>query len=193
MEPMLYAFYIILGIAFMKMAILLILCKGNFSNLTNAITTFFSVLAHGKNPQKEKNSSIPKVETKVNADLIWPLYLLQREARLIDFLLEDISSAPDDLVGAGVREVHTKCRKYLLEKLTLQPVIPQEEGARITLESGFNPSKIMLTGFLEGQPPYNGILKHQGWQVISSQIPEVTDSFRKNPVLAQAELEIPQK
>ena len=193
MEPVLYAFYIILGIAVIKMAILLILCKGNFSNLANAITTFFSVLAQGKTPQKEKIGSSPKEEIKVNADLIWPLYLLQREARLIDFLLEDISSAPDDLVGAGVREVHTKCRKYLLEKLSLQPVIAQEEGARITIESGFNPSKIMLTGFLEGQPPYNGILKHQGWQVLSSQIPEVTDSFRKNPVLAQAELEIPQK
>ena len=193
MEPILYAFYIILGIAIIKMAVLLVICKGNLSNLANAITTFFLVLAQGKTHQKEKPSSIPKGEIKVNADLIWPLYLLQREARLIDFLLEDISSAPDDLVGAGVREVHTKCRKYLLEKLTLQPVIPQEEGARITIESGFNPSKIMLTGFLEGQPPYNGIIKHQGWQVLSSQIPEVTDSFRKNPVLAQAELEIPQK
>ena len=193
MEPILYAFYVILGIAVIKMAILLILCKGNLSNLANAITTFFSVLAQGKTLQKEKISSIPKGEIKVNADLIWPLYLLQREARLIDFLLEDISSAPDDLVGAGVREVHTKCRKYLLEKLTLQPIISQEEGARVTIESGFNPSKIMLTGYLEGQPPYNGTLKHQGWEVLSSQIPEVTDSFRKNPVLAQAELEIPQK
>ena len=193
MEPILYAFYIILGIAVIKMAVLLVLCKGNFSNLANAITTFFSVLAHGKTPQKEKTIRIPKGEIKVNADLIWPLYLLQREARLIDFLLEDISSAPDDLVGAGVREVHTKCRKYLLEKLTIEPVIAQDEGARITIESGFNPSKIMLTGFIEGQPPYNGILKHQGWQVLSSQIPEVTDSFRNNPVLAQAELEIPQK
>ena len=193
MEPILYAFYVILGIAVIKMAILLILCKGNLSNLANAITTFFSVLAQGKTLQKEKISSIPKGEIKVNADLIWPLYLLQREARLIDFLLVDISSAPDDLVGAGVREVHTKCRKYLLEKLTLQPIISQEEGARVTIESGFNPSKIMLTGYLEGQPPYNGILKHQGWEVLSSQIPEVTDSFRKNPVLAQAELEIPQK
>ena len=193
MEPILYAFYIILGIAVIKMAVLLVLCKGNFSNLANAITTFFSVLAHGKTPQKEKTIRIPKGEIKVNADLIWPLYLLQREARLIDFLLEDISSAPDDLVGAGVRELHTKCRKYLLEKLTIEPVIAQDEGARITIESGFNPSKIMLTGFIEGQPPYNGILKHQGWQVLSSQIPEVTDSFRNNPVLAQAELEIPQK
>jgi hypothetical protein len=177
----------------MKMVILLALCKGNFSNLTHAITAFFSVLVWGKNPPTEIKTSISKEDSKVNADLIWPLYLLQREARLIDFLLEDISSAPDDLVGAGVREVHAKCRKYLLEKLTLQPIISKEEGSKVSIEEGFNPNKIMLTGFLEGFPPYNGVLKHQGWDVLSSQIPEVTESFRKNPVLVQAELEIPQK
>lgn len=193
MEPMLYAFYIVLGIASMKMVILLALCKGNFSNLTHAITAFFSVLVRGKTPTTEIKTSISKENSKVNADLIWPLYLLQREARLIDFLLEDISSAPDDLVGAGVREVHAKCRKYLLEKLTLQPIISKEEGSKVSIEEGFNPNKIMLTGFLEGLPPYNGVLKHQGWDVLSSQIPEVTESFRKNPVLVQAELEIPQK
>jgi hypothetical protein len=193
MEPMLYAFYIVLGIASMKMVILLALCKGNFSNLTYAITAFFSVLVRGKTPPTEIKTSISKEHSKVNADLIWPLYLLQREARLIDFLLEDISSAPDDLVGAGVREVHAKCRKYLLEKLTLQPIISKEEGSKVSIEEGFNPNKIMLTGFLEGLPPYNGVLKHQGWDVLSSQIPEVTESFRKNPVLVQAELEIPQK
>ena len=89
--------------------------------------------------------------------------------------------------------MHAKCRKYLLEKLTLQPIISKEEGSKVSIEEGFNPNKIMLTGFLEGLPPYNGVLKHQGWDVLSSQIPEVTESFRKNPVLVQAELEIPQK
>jgi hypothetical protein len=193
MEPTLFAFYIILGLALTKVTILLILCKGNLNNLGHAIGTFFSVLVQGKLPTIEKNIGIIKSEPKINADLIWPLYLLQREARLIDFLLEDISSAPDDLVGAGVRDVHGKCRKYLLEKFTIEPIISKEEGARVTLEEGFNPSKIMLTGFLEGLPPYNGILKHQGWEVLSSHMPEVPESFRKNPVLAQAELEIPQK
>lgn len=193
MEPMLYAFYIVLGIALMKMIILLALCKGKFSNLYHAIAAFFSVLVWGKTPSTVIKTSILKENSKVNADLIWPLYLLQKEARLIDFLLEDISSAPDDLVGAGVREVHAKCRKYLLEKLTIKPIISKEEGSKVSIEEGFNPNKIMLTGFIEGLPPYSGVLKHQGWDVLFSQIPEVTESFRKNPVLVQAELEIPQK
>lgn len=193
MEPMLFAIYIISGLAVIKTAILLILCKGNINNLIHAITAFFSILVQGKIPLKEENVGTLKSETKINADLIWPLFLLQREARLIDFLLEDISSAPDDLVGAGVRDVHAKCRKYLLEKFTLQPVISKEEGSSVTIEEGFNPSKIMLTGFLEGLPPYGGTLKHQGWEVLSSKIPEVPQSFRMHPILAQAELEIPQK
>ncbi len=169
------------------------LCRGNIGNLFAAINEFFSVLIYKK---KDRPKSLPhelKDPSKVNPDLIWPIYLLQREARLFDFLLEDISGAPDDLVGAGVREVHTKCRKYLLEKLKLEPVISQEEGDNVVLEDGFDPSKIMLTGYVEGKPPYQGILKHRGWNIISSQLPEIPDSFRKKPILAQAEVEIPQK
>lgn len=193
MEPIFYAFYIVMGLAIVKFAILIILCKGNFKRLAIAINTFFMVLVKNQTTSDENKNDDNKDENKIKGELIWPIYLLQREGRLVDFLLEDISDAPDELVGAGVREVHSKCRKYLMEKLKLQPVIKQEEGSNVTLEHGFDPGKIMLTGFLEGNPPYTGTLKHQGWQVLSSQIPEVPLSFKNNPVLAQAELEIPQK
>lgn len=193
MEPLLYAFYIVFGFVLIKISVLLVLCRGNIGNLFSAINEFFSVLIHGKKDLPNYPAHDVKNSSKVNPDLIWPIYLLQRETRLFDFLLEDISGASDDLVGAGVREVHAKCRKYLLEKLKLEPIINQEEGKNITLEDGFDPSKIMLTGYVEGKPPYQGILKHRGWNIISSQLPETPESFRKNPILAQAEVEIPLK
>src|SRR5262245_21293587 len=42
------------------------------------------------------------------------LAILQRDGRLIDFLLEDIQGVTDDAqVGAAVRDIHKKCQEGL--------------------------------------------------------------------------------
>ncbi len=38
------------------------------------------------------------------------LGILQRDSRLVDFLMEDITGYSDDQVGAAVRELHDQCR-----------------------------------------------------------------------------------
>src|SRR5216683_667825 len=47
------------------------------------------------------------------------LALLQREGRLLDFLLEDIKAYQDAQVGAAVREIHQKCQAAIKEHLVL--------------------------------------------------------------------------
>src|SRR5947209_4365098 len=49
------------------------------------------------------------------------LALLQREGRLLDFLMEDVQSLPDDRIGAAVRSIHRTCRKALQDHLVLEP------------------------------------------------------------------------
>lgn len=93
------------------------------------------------------------------------LALLQREGRLVDFLLEDVQSLPDDRIGAAVRDIHRKCRQALREHLVLEPVLPQAEGERVTVPAGFDPSAVRLTGNVTGQPPFAGTLQHHGWRV----------------------------
>src|SRR5438876_1692147 len=56
------------------------------------------------------------------------LGLLQREGRLLDFLLEDIKAYSDEQVGAAVRDIHRQCQAALNEHLALEPVLPKEEG-----------------------------------------------------------------
>src|SRR5690606_38331979 len=56
------------------------------------------------------------------------LAILQRDGRLVDFLMEDISAAPDDQVGAAARIVHEGCRKALAQYVTLRPLRPEREG-----------------------------------------------------------------
>src|SRR4051812_30127509 len=60
------------------------------------------------------------------------LALLQREARLVDFLEEDIAGFSDAEVGAAARVVHEGGRRVLRENFSLEPVRREAEGAALT-------------------------------------------------------------
>jgi hypothetical protein len=118
------------------------------------------------------------------------LALLQRDGRLLDFLLEDIQGYTDDQIGHAVRDIHEKCQEALREHLVLEPVLPQPEGETVEVAPGFDPSAIRLTGNVTGNPPFRGTLKHQGWRVKELKLnppPEGQDEL----VLQSAEVELP--
>jgi hypothetical protein len=117
------------------------------------------------------------------------LALLQREGRLVDFLTESIDAAPDDAIGAAVREVHRGCRKVLDQYLPMEPVMPGEEGAKASVPRGFDPAEIRLVGEAKGEPPYRGTLRHHGWRVVDAKLPALADGVDRT-VLAPAEVEL---
>jgi hypothetical protein len=117
------------------------------------------------------------------------LALLQRDGRLVDFLFEDIDAYPDDQVGAAVREVHASSREVLRRYVTVEPVIPGEEGRPALVEPGFDPGAVKLVGLVTGQPPFRGILRHRGWRVTGVQLPALPDGGNRQ-VVAPAEVEI---
>src|SRR5262245_54018848 len=49
------------------------------------------------------------------------LALLQREGRLLDFLLEDLQGATNDQIVAAVRDIHPQCQAALKKHLVLAP------------------------------------------------------------------------
>lgn len=100
------------------------------------------------------------------------LNLLQREGRLLDFLLEDVQAYSDAQIGAAVRDIHRTCRKALQDHLTLEPVMTDTEGAEVTVPVGFDPSAVRLTGNVTGQPPFRGRLVHRGWRVREIKLPQ---------------------
>lgn len=107
----------------------------------------------------------PPTPPKPSGEPVRLLTLLQREGRLLDFLLEDVQSYGDEQIGAAVRDIHRSCQKALKEHLTLEPVLKAPEGATVTVPAGFDPSAIRLTGNVTGQPPFQGTLQHHGWRV----------------------------
>ena len=117
------------------------------------------------------------------------LGIFQREGRLVDFLQEDVSSFSDADIGAAARVVHEGCRKALDEHFEVEPVRSEEEGAKITLEEGFDATRIRLTGQVVGEPPYSGTLSHRGWCVTGVKLPQLTEQHDPK-VLAPAEIEL---
>jgi Domain of unknown function (DUF2760) len=115
------------------------------------------------------------------------LGLLQRDARLIDFVQEDIAGYGDADIGAAARVVHAGCRTALREHFTIEPVRAEAEGAQITLPQGFDASAVRLTGNVVGKPPFTGSLSHRGWHVTDVRLPKLMQGHDAS-VIAPAEV-----
>jgi hypothetical protein len=124
-----------------------------------------------------------------HASALSVLGMLQREGRFVDFLQENVAAFSDAEVGAAARIVHEGCRKVVNQYLTLQPVLPQSEGDRVTVPAGFDAQRTRLTGNVAGQPPYNGTLRHHGWVTTEVKFPSVSPAMDPR-VLAPAEVEL---
>jgi hypothetical protein len=118
------------------------------------------------------------------------LAVLQRDGRLVDFLMEEIDPYTDAQIGAAVRDIHRGCRKALQDYLALEPVMPGQEESAVTVPQGFDPAAVRLTGQVTGNPPFAGRLNHHGWRVKSVQLPALPGSRGDSSIVAPAEVEI---
>ncbi|ANE55269.1 MULTISPECIES: DUF2760 domain-containing protein [Methylomonas] len=117
------------------------------------------------------------------------LSLLQKEARFIDFIKEDVSAFADADIGAAARVVHQGCSKVINEHFKLAPVSPDAEGSRVTLNKGFDAAAFRLTGNIVGEAPFSGVLVHKGWQVTELHLPKLTEGHNAK-IIAAAEVEL---
>ena len=129
------------------------------------------------------------VEKATPAAALQLLALLQREGRLVDFLEQDVITFSDAEVGAAARVVHEGCRKALRNHVTVEPIRSEQEGAKVTLESGFDATRVKLVGNVQGSPPFKGTLRHQGWRASKLSLPEATAGHDAS-ILAPAEVEL---
>lgn len=120
------------------------------------------------------------------------LALLQREGRFIDFVRDPAmldSGTTDADIGAAVRAVHRGCLKVIEQYLSLEPVMPQDEEAKVSVPKGFDPSEIRLIGEAKGEAPFKGTLRHKGWRVVEAKLPTLAEGVDRT-VIAPAEVEI---
>src|SRR5215467_8281574 len=107
-----------------------------------AFRYFFDVLTHGKPSDAVLNATGPdkqpagdsapatdRLAPKASDGALQILSILQRDSRLLDFLMEDVSSYSDSQIGAAARVLHEQCRESVSHYVSLQPVIDGVEGA----------------------------------------------------------------
>ena len=116
------------------------------------------------------------------------LGILQRDSRLVDFLMEDIASFSDDQVGAAVRELHDQCRDSVARYVTLQPVIDGVEGTFAKAPSS-DPNVVKFIGNVPAKPPSGGTLRHKGWRAAKVDLPALA-AKQDATIVAPAEIEI---
>jgi hypothetical protein len=168
------------------------------SRISYAFRAFFSILFGGKLPADialafgyskaipVKAPPPPKPQAGPSAGAVQILGILQREARLVDFLMEDIAAYSDEQVGAAVRDVHAQARQSLGRYLRLQPVIDGVEGT-FTKTEGVEAAALRFVGKVPpGGTASGGVLRHKGWKAEKVDLPPTGPT----EILAPAELEI---
>ena len=131
----------------------------------------------------------PVGPVKPSGEPLRVLALLQAEARLVDFLMEDISGAPSPQIGEAVKEIHKKAQAALKQHVTIVPVLAGTEGEKVTVPVGFDPSAVRVVGNVTGQPPFTGELQHPGWIVSELKLPP-TAAGQDLFVLQPAEVQV---
>ena len=129
----------------------------------------------------------PKPLAGPNDGAVQILAILQRDARLVDFLMEDIAAYSDDQVGAAVRDVHSQAREALQRYLKLAPVVDGVEGVYIKTD-GVSKGAFKLVGNVPANgKAAGGLLRHKGWKADKVDLPAAAPA---GGLLAPAEIEV---
>jgi len=149
---------------------------------------------YSKQPVKRAPEPVKEAAIKPETGALQLLGILQRDARLLDFFMEDIAPYSDDQVGAAVRNIHTSSQESLRKYFKLAPVIDGVEGTFAKPESAGALAKdaaaIKFIGNLPAQgKPAGGLLRHKGWRADSVSLPALNPK-QNATILAPAELEV---
>jgi hypothetical protein len=177
--------------------------REHLSRISLAFKAFFAILfGDGLTPEiagafgyvKEQAAAKPATakpapEVRASDGALQILSILQRDSRLVDFLMEDITGYSDDQVGAAVRNLHEQSRETLQRYVTLRPVIDGVEGTPARVPSSEAGAVKLLGNVPADGKATTGILRHKGWRVEKVDLPKLPSAQNVN-ILAPAEIEI---
>jgi Domain of unknown function (DUF2760) len=174
------------------------------SRISAAFKSFFSILFSGQLPADVARNfgyvkaaaakpapaappAPPKPQAGPHDGAVQILSILQSDARMIDFLMEDISAYSDDQVGAAVRDIQTKAHDTLQRYMKLAPVVDGVEGVYVKTE-GLGKGAYKLVGNVppNGKAP-GGLLRHKGWKAEKVDLPNTAPA---GGLLVAAEIEV---
>jgi hypothetical protein len=169
---------------------------GLWTRVKLAFAAFFTILFKGRLPVALQTAAHPSpapggpaVISDAPDRAIQMLALLQREGRLIDFLMEDLAAYSDAQIGTAVRDVHAGCSRALDHYVSFESILDGREGEQTMVAPELDTTSIRLVGNVTGRPPFRGTLLHRGWRTSRVELPPLgPDAGRR--IVAQAEVEV---
>jgi len=174
------------------------------NRIVSAFQAFFALLFTGQLP-KDLSASLglidaaslpkpvppapPKPEIKPADGALQLLGMLQRDARALDFFMEDLAPYTDEQIGAAARDVHSSTREVLIRCFAPAPVIDAVEGSHVAAPSGSAASVKFIGNVPATGTPSSGLLRHKGWRATATTLPQLNNR-QDLAVLAQAEIEV---
>jgi len=128
---------------------------------------------------------------RAEAEIVSFLAIFQERGRLIDFLMDDITTYDDAQVGAAARVVHQGCKAALEEHFSVRPIREESEGSSVTIPAEYAADEYRLIGKISGPGAFSGTLLHHGWKTDSVSLPRLVRADpHRLPTIAPAEVEL---
>jgi hypothetical protein len=138
-------------------------------------------------PAKPQPPAEPQAPAKPQrSDALTLLATLQREARLIDLIKENLSAYSDAQIGAAARPCLQQCAGTLDRLFAIQPTVAAPDGQNVTVPENATPSRYLWIGEGSGQ---NGKLVHHGWEATRVELPQWTGADADANVIAPAQVQ----
>ena len=146
-----------------------------------------------------KPAAQPKPVSPARDSALTLLAALQREARLVDLIHEDLNQYSDAQVGAAARPCLQQCVAVLDRMLGLKPLVDAADGNLIEVGESASPTRYQWTG--EGSAasdtsatagkPVQGKLLHHGWQATKTELPTWSGDAADAKIIAPAQVQAP--
>lgn len=116
------------------------------------------------------------------------LATLQRDARLIDLIYENLDQYQDAQVGAAARPCLKQCRQSLDRILKIEKLMAATENDTVSVPADAAVSRFRWLGESSPSKTSTAKLVHPGWQAVSIQLPQWSGDAEDAEIIAPAQV-----
>lgn len=138
-------------------------------------------------PVAEQKTAEPVAVKSQQSDAVTLLAALQRDARLVDLIQEDLDQYADDQVGAAARPCLKQCRQTLDRLLAIKPLVDASEGQSIPVGASVSSARLRWVG--ESSGASQGKVVHPGWKATKLELPAWSGSAEDAMVVAPTQVQ----
>lgn len=119
------------------------------------------------------------------------LATLQRDARLIDLIYENLDQYQDAQVGAAARPCLKQCRQSLDRILKIEKLVAANESDTIPVPADASVARFRWIGEAPASETATAKLVHPGWRAASVQLPQWSGQAADAEIIAPAQVSAP--